>query len=92
MEIKKKYNVGMLQIQARINNGFVTMTTNMPQVVRQIYEIKKSEGKKIRYNERLQCLVEYYDGKTAEQIAEIVDNEVKLAFKQGYETFKGKAK
>ncbi len=65
------------------------MTTNMPQVVREIYLIKMREGKKVKYNERLQCVTEFYEGKKSDEIAEIIDNEVKDAFKKGYQAFRG---
>lgn len=81
--IKKEYKAGMLNIQARISDGFAVLVTNQPQVTKQIYEQTKREGKPVAWNQRVQACTQYYPNKTAEEILVIVDAEVEQAKKDG---------
>lgn len=87
-KIIKSYKLGVLDIKARIAEGFVIMVTNQPQVTKQIYELAKKSGKKVLWSERLQAVTQFYEGKTAEQIEVEVDAEVKQAKAQGLDAFK----
>lgn len=76
MEIKRTYNLGFLIIQARINDGFVVLTTNQATITKQIYHLAKKQGRNVIYNERTSSCVEYYEGLKAQEIEKIIDGEV----------------
>jgi transcriptional/translational regulatory protein YebC/TACO1 len=76
MEIKKDYNIGIMKIHARINDGLVVLHTNFPQVTKKIYETAKLSGRDVEWNERLRICVERYPNLKAEEILKLIEQEI----------------
>jgi len=87
MTINKKYNIGMLQINARIEPGFVVLLTNIPNVTKGIYEAAKRNGDDVEWKERVQACIQHYKGKSEKEIEIIVDADVIKATKDAKNIF-----
>lgn len=76
MTIKKKYQIGALEINAKIEDEVVALVTNMSFVTKQIYELGLKNGRQVYWDARRQMCMEKYTGKKAEEIEKEVDAEI----------------
>lgn len=73
-QVKKEYNLGEVIFTFRVSDGVAVLTTNNPQISRQLYENSVKAGKpNLSYNERLNAVIEKFPGKTTEEILSAID-------------------
>lgn len=84
MEIKKSYNLmNAVKMDFRIADGVRILTTNNPEITKQIFNNFLKEKPNIIYNKEQHAIIEKHAGKKAEEILAITDEEMKIAEEQG---------
>jgi hypothetical protein len=83
-KIRKTYRMGGINIDFIIADGVAAMTTNNHHVTEQLYKKALNSGKpNLNYNYRLFVFTEKFPGKLKEEIAEMIEKDMKTADEEG---------
>ena len=77
--ITKNYELGTIKIRIEIADGIAILTTNNFRVTRQMYDGAIKSNKNVKWDINSQAMIETYEGKSADEIAVMLDHDFKVA-------------
>lgn len=79
--ITKHLELGYVEIKVDIGDGIAVLTTNNPQITKQMYEGALRARKPVCWDIHKHAMVELFKGLKAEQIASMIDTDFATAKK-----------